>query len=123
MAINYNVPRNSRGQNANIKGHVVDDEIMKQHGFHYDAKYEQWDYVQCLYDEITLYIHISEGDEDNVVIDVIDDDFCQPYDYQSYLGNKPDARVPIIVHRQVQSKMKELMKAGIVTGYTLEDYV
>ena len=121
--INYNVPRNSRGQNANIKGHIVDDKTMKRNGFHYDAKYEQWDYVQELYDEITLYIHISEGDEDNVVIDVIDDDFCQPYDYQSYLGNKPDARVPIIVHRQVQSKMKELMKAGIVTGYTLEDYV
>ena len=120
MMINYNVPRNSRGQNANIKGHIVDDETMKQHGFHYDAKYEQWNYVQCLYDEITLYIYISD---DGIIIEVIDEDFCQHYDYQSYLGNKPDSRVPIIVHRQVQSKMKELMKAGIVSGYTLEDYV
>ena len=118
--INYNVPRNSRGQNANIKGHIVDDKTMKQHGFHYDAKYEQWNYVQCLYDEITLYIYISD---DGIIIDVIDEDFCQPYDYQKYLGNKSDSRVPIIVHRQVQNKMKELMKAGIVTGYTLEDYV
>ena len=120
--INYNVPRNSRGQNANIKGHIVDDKTMKEHGFHYDTKYEQWDYVQELYDEITLYIHIDDYDE-TITIQVIDENFCQHYDYQNYLGNKPDARVPIIVHRQVQSKMKELMKAGIVTGYTLEDYV
>ena len=119
--INYNVPRNSRGQNANIKGHVVNYETMKKCGFNYSKEFNDFRFSQELYDEITLYIHI---DNDNkIVIDVIDENFCQHYDYQNYLGNKPDARVPIIVHRQVQSKMKELMKAGIVTGYTLEDYV
>ena len=120
--INYNVTLNSRGQNANIKGHIVDDEIMKRNGLFYDEYDKRYFYVQELYDQITLYIYIDGYDEE-ITIQVLDDDFCQPYDYQSYLGNKPDARVPIIVHRQVQSKMKELMKAGIVSGYVLEDYV
>ena len=31
--INYDVPLDKRGQNANIKGHILDEETMQKHKF------------------------------------------------------------------------------------------
>lgn len=56
-------------------------------------------------------------------IDVIDEDFGQPYDYQSLLDDDPEQEYAQMVKRIVDDKMLWLIEKGIVTGWKVGDYV
>ena len=117
--INYNVPINNRGNNSNIRAGVdISDDTMKSHGFRqYNSR---WNYTKDLGCEVSIYIGILL---DCVIIDVIDESFCQPYDYQHILKEHPEAGFALTVHRGVQSIMKRLSESGIIVGYVENDYI
>ena len=117
--INYDVPLNARGNNANLRANLgVSDETMKANGF--KQRNGRWSLVKNLGYCISLNIHVLC---DNTIIDVIDEEFLQPYDYQSMIGNNSESKIPMEVHRKVQSTMKRLSDAGIIEGWVVGDYI
>ena len=56
----------------------------------------------------------------NIHIDVLDEMFLQSYDFQMYIGKNEIANK---VYDDVQSYMKYFMDKGVISGYTLGDYI
>lgn len=112
--INYNVPMNNRGNNANLVANVLDDITMTANGFRRTKDY--WYYVEDLGCEITLRIQVPP-----LTIDVIDEEFLQPYDYQAML--RMGSGFALKVHRKVQNTMKKLSDTGIIEGWVSNDYI
>ena len=116
--INYDVPVNSHGLNALLRYHVLDSKTMKSNGFNWTKSC--WCLSEDLGHEISLSIHVADR---LLFINVIDEDFCQPYDYQAILKYHPDNKVALEIHQKVQSIMKKLSDAGIIEGYVPNDYI
>ena len=121
IKINKDVPLDERGQNANIKFHVLNKETMNSYGFGYT--YERWVFNVGLTDTISLNITIS--DDGKGLIDILDDDFLQPYDFQSMIINNGD-NAPTIA-KTTQKKVYEIMEGlvygGIISGWNVGDYI
>lgn len=117
--INYNVPINSRGNNSNIKaGLSVTDDTMKANGFY--QRNGGWYYTKYLGYDISLNVFILC---DCVAIDILDESFCQPFDYQYILRKHPESKVVLEIHNKVQSVMKQLSDNGIIVGYIANDFI
>lgn len=112
MNINCDVPLDKRGQNTNIKGHILDERIMNKHGF--NLRGSIWNLDKRLHPKahISMDINLCES---SVSIKIIDDDFLQTYDYVRY-GNE-------IIWNNIQDIMQDLTEAGIITGYKRNDYI
>ena len=120
--INYDVPLDKRGQNANIKGHILDEETMQKHKFkqrEYRGK-KWWYRGKNLGRDISMNITLEE---DKIQIDFLDDAFCQPYDYQEMLRKNPSNEFCLEIHKQAQEIMLELSHAGIISGYQTCHYI
>ena len=100
IEINNNVPKDKRGQNQNIKFHVVDKEIMNACGF--GLTYGEWIMCIGLTDTISFNLKISD-DEEIGIINILDDDFLQPYDFQGMILDKGD-KAPSLA-KKVQNKV------------------
>lgn len=121
MKINQDVPLDNRGQNANIKFHIKDEETMKSLGFGFT--YGEWLFSLGLTDTISLNIHILENEEG--IIQILDDDFLQPYDFQNMIiekGNKAPS-VAKKVQNEVYIIMCSLSANGIISGWSIGDYI
>ena len=122
IEINDNVPKDKRGQNQNIKFHVVDKETMNDCGF--GLTYGEW--IMCieLTDTISFNLKISD-DEEIGIIDILDDDFLQPYDFQGMILDKGD-KAPSLT-KKVQNKVYMIMcylsANGIISGWNIGDYI
>lgn len=133
------IPLNANGVNAAIKGILLSDEEMLKAGlvgkYYFGTEHEQeapdWSLHRCVNFpkekcfrncEITFYVRIPKNGAD-IKIDVIDDDFGQPYDYQYILQYNPEHRVANIVKEQVEQWMQELQTAGVITGYVAGMYI
>ena len=119
IKINRNVPLNDRGQNANIKFGNVSEDTLKSFGF-WNTK-DSW-YMNVVVSsemDITFNISIVKSTKE-VIIDVLDEEFLQPYDYQEMLGLNDIANE---VHCKVQDCMKSLVDSGIIVGYSMGDYI
>lgn len=113
MNINLNIPLDSRGQNANIKGHILDEQTMNDHGFNrYGGNV--WRLSNMVHPKAQISIGIII-DSQSIIIDIIDEEFLQTYDYAKY-GNE-------IICNNIKSIMKDLTEAGIITGYKENDYI
>ena len=119
IKINRNVPLNDRGQNANIKFGNVPDDTLKSFGFWNTEDSWYMDVVVCSEMDITFNISIVKSTKE-VIIDVLDEEFLQPYDYQEMLGLNGIANE---VHYKVQDCMKSLVDSGIIVGYNMGDYI
>lgn len=121
MKINNDVPLDERGQNKNIKFHILDDETMKSYGFGHS--YEEWIYNLGITDTISLNIIITDDCEGR--IDVLDDDFLQPYDFQSMIMNDTNKvnNVAKTVQKKVYTVMENLVYGGIISGWNVGDYI
>ena len=75
--------------------------------------------VVCSEMDITFNISIVKSTKE-VIIDVLDEEFLQPYDYQEMLGLNDIANE---VHHKVQECMKSLVDSGIIVGYNMGDYI
>lgn len=121
--INYNVPRNKAGQNSNIKLNPnLKEKTLLDFGFVKEPTSEYY-MMSKLTSDISFNIDIDIETND-ISIEILDEDFLQPYDYQIMLKN-PNyiPKIAKIVHHKVQKLMKELMDSGIIEGYVENDYI
>ena len=72
--------------------------------------------------EITFDVHIPIDGSD-INIQVIDEDFCQPYDYQYMLENNPNFTLALLVRECVEEQMQKLQDVGILSGHNKYDYI
>lgn len=124
--INYDVPLNKRNTNANIKVNIFDDGKMKELGFT-DYSKNTWYYLAYIINEkhfkVTFNLQINKRNPDNFKIDILTEDYLQPYDYQAGLRKYPKFEKYLQVHKKVQEIMKHLIDTGIIEGYNLGDYI
>lgn len=124
--INYDVPLNKRNTNANIKVNIFDDGKMRELGFT-DYSKNTWYYLTYIINEkhfkVTFNLQINKRNPDNFKIDILTEDYLQPYDYQAGLRKYPKFEKYLQVHKKVQEIMKHLIDMGIIEGYNLGDYI
>lgn len=133
------VELNSHGVNKLIKFNILSDEKMKEIGFHKNY-YEGTDHEEyCPYwyfsrmirfpnekrwknVEISFSVHIpKDGSDLNIM--VLDDDWCQPYDYQYLLSRNPDNECANIVKEEVEMLMKYLQDNEVLSGHVYGEYI
>lgn len=119
--INMSVPLDENHQNANIKANILSDGEMREIGFT-DFDKDSWYFNRrvggknsFLSFNITIFKRTG-----NIHIDVLDEMFLQSYDFQMYIGKNEIANK---VYDDVQSYMKYFMDKGVISGYTLGDYI
>ena len=110
---------NNRGQNANIKFGGVSEDTLKSLGFWNNEDGWYLHVVVCSEMDITFNISIVKSTKE-VIIDVLDEEFLQPYDYQEMVGLNDIANE---VHYKVQDCMKILVDSGVIVGYRMGDYI
>lgn len=118
------VERNKNGSNAKIKVHVLPEEKMREIGFT-DHNPDTWFYFKTVYPkgEISFSVSVKKDNPDDWRIDVLDEDFCQPYDYQAILRDNPRASIPLAVRNEVEKHMKILTDAGVISGHEYGEYI
>ena len=124
--INYEVPTDEIGQNANIKGYIFPDEEMQKFGFRYIEETPNrpggvWRLFKTLIYDISLTVDIFPNG--NVKIDVLDEDFLQPYDFQNLIRNNYVLTTPYKVLILVRGELLKLKEAGIIYDWNYEDYI
>lgn len=128
---------NKYNTNEKINGHILSDDKMKEIGFSKNY-YEGTDYEQyCPYwfyhteivlpkkykgIDITFNIDIYK-DTEEVRIYVLDEDFCQPYDYQYMLSKSPKFKLALIVKEKVEEIMERLQECGVISGHVYGEYI
>ncbi len=109
-----------KGQNKNLRFHVVDEYFMKSVGFNHTHDF----WILC--DSInTVSITIKITDDDIGTIDVMDDDFCQPYDFQQMILEKGDdaPSSAIKIQHKLYIILDSMKTFGILEGWEWADYV
>ena len=127
---NEEVEVNSNGVNAKIKAHILSDEEMKAIGF--TNYYEPiWYFCRPIKFpktkryrgfDISFSVKIPK-DGSNIRIDVLDEDFCQPYDYQHMLNKDPKFKPALITLKQVEEYMEYLQSKGVLSGHVKGEYI
>lgn len=127
---NEEVKVNSHGTNSKIKAHILSDEEMKEIGFtnYYEPN---WYFCKSIkfpketrYKGFDISFSVSiPKDGSDIRIDVLDEDFCQPYDYQSMLRKNPTFEPALIVYEQVEEWMEYLQSKGVLSGHVKGEYI
>lgn len=110
-----------KGQNKNLKFHVVDKDIMRNLGFRHTGN--TWVFCEGIDPEISINIRIT--DDCVGTIDVLDDDFCMPYDFQDMIQrcrNKAPS-VAIEVQHRLYSILDSMKTMGVLENWEWGDYV
>ena len=117
------VKTNKYGINANIKAHILPDEKMKAIGFT-DHNPKSWYFCKYWDDlDLSFNVCIIKDDPDDLRIDVLDEAFCQPYDYQSILSRHPDFKVALMVKDRTDRCMTYLINNGVLSNWKVGDYL
>lgn len=119
----YEVGEN--GINVKIKVRLLDDSRMRKLGFT-DFREGYWYLSKGITKDISFSISINKKDPLDFRIDVLDENFCQPYDYQSMLSESTFKEPPAVactVYEKVEEIMDWLAKAGIVSGHVKGEYI
>ena len=121
---------NSNGVNKLIKAKILSDEEMKKIGFT-DYSKDRWYFCENIKFpktskyrgfDISFSVSIPKNNSD-IRIDVLDEDFCQPYDYQRILTKSPNHECANIVKEQVEEWMKYLQDNGVLSGHIYGEYI
>lgn len=128
-----NVELNSHGVNAKIKAHIFDDAKMREFGFTDYAK-DRWYFCRGInfkgvkkkrdLNNIDISFSVTiPKDGSDIWIDILDEDFCQPYDYQYILKKHPEHKIANIVKEQVEYWMEKLQEEGVLEGHVRGEYI
>ena len=123
---NEEVKVNSHGANSKIKAHILSDEEMKEIGFtnYYEPNWYFKFPKETRYKGFDISFSVSiPKDGSDIRIDVLDEDFCQPYDYQSMLRKNPTFEPALIVYEQVEEWMEYLQSKGVLSGHVKGEYI
>lgn len=124
------VELNSHGVNKAIKSTILSDEKMREIGFT-DYAEDKWYFCKSIefpknkryrFFYISFNVTIPKDGSD-IRIDVLNEDFCQPYDYQHMLHYSPNFEPALIIREQVEKWMKYLQDNGVLSGHELNDYI
>ena len=120
------VELNSNCVNAKIKAHILSDEEMREIDFT-DYSKDRWFFcrsIQFPYIGFDISFNVSiPKDNSDIRIDILDEDFCQPYDYQSMLHKNPTFKPALIVYEQVEEWMDYLQSKGVLSGHIKGEYI
>lgn len=114
---------NEHGNNAAIKVHILDDSTMKLNGFQrfVDGIDNWWYFCNRVYKDITFNMTIY--DRGDWIIEILDECFCQPYDYQAMYEKGNHSPVVLTVKKNVNEVMDSLKHKGIISGWEVGDYI
>lgn len=115
---------NEHGNNAAIKVHILDDNSMGAIGFRWVPKGRfggHWYFCNRVHKDITFNFTIYS--EDDWQIDILDECFCQPYDYQAMYESGNYRPVILTVMENVNEIMDCFKHKGIISGWEVGDYV
>ena len=113
------------GTNAAIQAHVLSDKRMRELGFT-DLTRNTWYFYRVRNISglsVSFNVSIDKSNPDNLQIDVLDEDFLQPYDYQDILSHYKDNKYAQEVKRWVDKMMASLVDAGVLSNWKVGDYV
>ena len=134
-----NISTNKNCVNSKIKANILDDKEMKDLGFNgkyyegtkneEDAPY--WYLIKGIvfpknlkYKNIDISFNINiPKNGDDIRIDVLDEDFCQPYDYQRILNRDNQQEIALIVFHQVEMWMDYFQRNNILSGHIYGEYI
>jgi len=128
--INTNVKVNKNCVNAKIKANILSENKMREIGFT-DYGKTNWFFSRGIkfpkekrYSGFDISFQVSiPKNGDDIRIDVLDEDFCQPYDYQKMLNENPDFEPALIVREQVEEWMEYLQKNNVLSGHIRGEYI
>lgn len=114
---------NSFGMNERIRFHVLKAKDMHSAGFT-DHDKTKWYYMRDLGNGISFNVTIGKTGHEGR-IDVLDEEFLQPYDFQRMLedGVQNAPQMALVVYYKVIGLMLELQMKGIINGYKPGDYI
>ena len=116
--------------NAKIQAHILPESEMRKIGFTDHVK-DNWYFCRILRFpkkklyrdfEISFSVTIPKNSDD-IRIDVLDEAFCQPYDYQRILYDHPNHETALIVQNEVEKWMDYLQKKGVLSGHVRGEYI
>ena len=116
--------------NAKIQAHILPESEMRKIGFTDHVK-DNWYFCRLLRFpkkklyrdfEISFSVTIPKNSDD-IRIDVLDEAFCQPYDYQRILYDHPNHETALIVQNEVEKWMDYLQKKGVLSGHVRGEYI
>jgi len=113
---------NQYGTNSKIKARILDDETMRKIGFT-DYVKDEWYFMKMLDSEISFNVSIKKNDPDNVRIDILDENFGQPYDYQMILEDNPNFEFALKIKDEVERWMSYLQEQGVLSGHVYGEYI
>lgn len=116
---------NDRGINKKIQVHLLPEEEMRAIGFT-DYREGYWYFCREIVSDISFSVSISKKDPKDFRIDVLDDDFCQPYDYQAMLSKESYAEpneIAVQVYESVEKWMEFLEVTGVISGHVKGEYI
>lgn len=125
-----NIEVNSNGVNSLIKYNILSDERMREIGFT-DHSNSRWYFSRMInfpkdkrYSGFNISFNVSiPKDGSDLRIDILDEDFLQPYDYQYLLEKNPDLEPALIISKQVEKWMSYLTEAGVLSGHVYGEYI
>lgn len=132
--MNEEIKLNSHGVNAAIKAYILPEDKMREIGFT-DYCNDRWYFCRCLkikvdhkkfkkkYNEDISFNLTIPKDGSDIRIDVLDENFCQPYDYQYMLEKNPTFKFALDVKEQVEKWMEYLQNNGVLSGHNKGDYI
>lgn len=120
------VPVNSHGTNVAIKAHILPDDEMHTIGFT-DRDSSKWYYYRMVPGlgkgiEISFNVTIPKDCSDIEII-TLDEDFLQPYNYESILERNPNLECALKVRDFVEEQMKYLQDTGVLSGHHRGNYI
>lgn len=101
---------------------ILSDERMKEIGFT-DYVKTKWYYSVILDKDVSFNMTIDKNTPLQFSIDVLYEDFLQPYDYQYILKRNPTHEFALKIKGNVEKQMLYLMKKGIISDYKIGDYI
>lgn len=115
------IKTNNNGTNIKIKAHILSDKEMKEIGFTDFAK-DRWYYCKDLGKDISFNVTIPKDGGDIEII-TLDENFCQPYDYQIILDHSPTHKLASMIRDKVEEQMDYLQSAGVLSGHNRGEYI
>lgn len=94
---------------------AITEQELRGYGFT-DFSNGYWYYCKILYQpSISFNLDVLKSDYSKIQIDVLDDDFCQPYDYEYILSEiNKNAKVANRVKKEYDKMIAKLLKDKIL---------
>lgn len=120
------IETDKNGLNARIQFHLLPAGQMTEFGFRdRDDKWYLMRFVGSKYQDrhdVSFNVSIPKNGSRGR-IDILDENFCQPYDYELILSCNPGNRYARAVRDDVEREMAVLADAGIISGHEYGEYI